>query len=70
MQEDMQDIFEVLRVVKRNDGRVGTDKTVLDENRNITFYQDYENAQGLRQTVGVKIPIDAVEVEEFQSTRP
>jgi hypothetical protein len=70
MQEDMQDIFEVLRVVKRNGGRVGTDKTVLDENRNITFYQDYENAHGLRQTVGVKIPIDAVEVEEFQSTRP
>jgi hypothetical protein len=45
-------------------------KTVLDENRNITFYQDYENEHGLRQTVGVKIPIDAVEVEEFQSTRP
>ena len=70
MQEDMKNVFEVLRVVKRNDGRVGTDKTVLDENRNITFYQDYENAQGLRQTVGVKIPIDAVEVEEYQSTRP
>jgi integrase len=70
MQEDMQDIFEVLRVVKRNGGRVGTDKTVLDENRNITFYQDYENAHGLHQTVGVKIPIDAVEVEEFQSTKP
>lgn len=70
MQEDMKNVFEVLRVVKRNDGRVGTDKTVLDENRNITFYQDYENAHGLRQTVGVKIPIDAVEVEEFQSTRP
>jgi hypothetical protein len=31
---------------------------------------DYENEHGLRQTVGIKIPIDAVEVEEFQSTRP
>ena len=70
MHEDMNDVFEVLRIVKRNDGRVGTDKTVLDENRNITFYQDYENAHGLRQTIGVKIPIDAVEVDEFQSTRP
>lgn len=70
MQDDMQDIFEVLRVVKRNGGRVGTDKTVLDENRNFTIYQDYENAHGLRQTVGVKIPIDAVEVEEYQSSRP
>jgi hypothetical protein len=44
---------------------VGTDKTVLDENRNFTIYQDYENAPD-----GVKIPIDTVEVEEFQSTRP
>jgi len=70
VQEDMKNIFEVLRVVKRNGGRVGTDKTVLDENRNITFYQDYENAYGLHETVGVKIPIDEVEVEEFQSTRP
>ena len=70
MQADMQDIFEVLRVVKRNDGRVGMDKTVLDENRNFTIYQDYENAHGLRKTVGVKIPIDAVHVEESQSTRP
>jgi hypothetical protein len=43
---------------------------MLDENTNITFYQDYENAHGLRQTVGVKISIDAVEVEEFQSSRP
>src|SRR5947209_20021026 len=44
MQQDMNGVFEVLRIVKRNDGRVGTDKTVLDENRNITFYQDYQNA--------------------------
>jgi hypothetical protein len=66
----MKNVFEVLRIVKRNGGKVGMNKTVLDENRNITFYQNYENAQGLRQTVGVKIPIDAVEVEESQSTRP
>ena len=65
----MNDVFEVLKVVKRNGGRVGKYKTVLDENRNITFYQDYENARG-RQTVGVKIPIGAVAVEEYQSTRP
>jgi len=46
-----EDIFEVLRIVKRNDGRVGSDKTVLDENRNITFYQDYENAACARRLV-------------------
>ena len=61
----MHYVFEVLKVVKRNGGRVDKDKIVLDENRNITFYQDYENACGLRQTVGVKIPIDAIEVEEY-----
>ena len=60
----MKDVFEVLKVVKWNGGRVGKDKTVLDEN------QDYENARGLRQTAGVKIPIDAVEVKEYQSTWP
>src|SRR5262249_30256714 len=70
MREDMKNVFEVLRVVKRNGGEVGPHKHWLDENRNITFYQDYENAYGLHETVGVKIPIDEVEVEEFQSTRP
>jgi hypothetical protein len=60
----MKDVFEVLKAVKWNGGRVGKDKTVLDEN------QDYENARGLRQTVGVEILIDAVEVKEYQSTRP
>jgi len=43
MQDDMKNIFEVLRIVKRNDGRVGTDKTVLDENRNITLYQEFQS---------------------------
>src|SRR5215467_4767179 len=56
--EDMNDVFEVLKVIKRNGSRVSKDKTVSDVNRNITFYQDYENARGLRQTVGVKILID------------
>ena len=42
---------------------------MLHEKRNFTIYQDYENAHGLRKTVGVKIPIDAVEVEEYQSRR-
>ena len=44
MQQDVA--FEVLRIVKRNDGRVGPDKTVLDEKRNFTIYQDYESAHG------------------------
>jgi len=56
--------------LQRDHIKVRIVKTVLDENRNITFYQDYENAYGLHETLGVKIPIDEGEVEEFQSTRP
>jgi hypothetical protein len=38
------------------------DRTVLVENRHISFCQDYENGQ----TLGVKIPIDTVEIDEDQ----
>jgi hypothetical protein len=34
--------------------------------RGILLSTTYENDHGLRQTVAVKIQIDAVEVEEFQ----
>ena len=60
MQKDMKNVFEVLRVVKRNDGRVGADKTVLDENRHITFYEDYVDGQ----TRSVSVPIDSVKIDE------
>jgi hypothetical protein len=60
MREDMKNMFEVLRKAKQNDGRVGKDKTVLDENRRITFYEDYADGQ----TRSVSIPIDSVKVDE------
>jgi hypothetical protein len=41
MREDTKNMFDVLWKAKQNDGRVGKDKTILDENRNITFYEDY-----------------------------
>lgn len=58
----MKNIFEVLRIAKQNDGRIGKD-AILDENRHITFYEDYANGQ----TRSVSIPIDNVKIDEFNS---
>ena len=45
---------------------LGKDRTMLDEERRVTIgYVDDNN-----RSVEMKVPIDAVEVEEFQSTRP
>jgi hypothetical protein len=60
MCEDMKNMFEVLWTVKHNDGRVGKDKTILDEKRNITFYEDY--ADGPNHSVSV--PIDSVSAHD------
>jgi hypothetical protein len=38
-------LFEVLWKAKQNDDRVGNEKTILDENRHITFYEDYTDGQ-------------------------
>jgi len=59
MREDMKNIFEVLRIAKQNDGRIGKDAMILDENRHITFYEDYANGQ----TRSVSIPIDSVKID-------
>ena len=52
MRQDMKNMFEVLRIVKQNDGRIGKDRTMLDEDHNISFCEDYEGGQ----TRVVKIP--------------
>jgi len=43
--EDMKNMFEVLRKAKQNDGRIGKDRTMLDEERKISFCEDYEDGQ-------------------------
>jgi integrase len=60
MRADMKNRFEVLRIAKQNDGRIGKDRTMLDENRNISFCEDYEDGR----TRVVKIPIDSVQIED------
>jgi hypothetical protein len=58
MRDDMKNIFEVLKIAKQNDGRIGKDRTMLDENRRVTFgYVDNNN-----QIVEVKVPLDGVEI--------
>ena len=64
MREDMKNMFEVLRMAKQNDGRIGKGRTMLDEDRNISFCEAYEGGQ----TRVVKIPIDGVQIEEVQTS--
>ena len=60
MRSQMNDVLEVLKLAKSKDGMVGKDRTILDENRRVTFgYVDNNN-----QIVEVKIPLDGVEVDE------
>ena len=48
----MNDVLEVLKIAKSKNGMVGKDRTMLDENRRVTFgYVDSNN-----QIVEVKIP--------------
>ncbi|MFY9871626.1 MAG: hypothetical protein WAK17_18070 [Candidatus Nitrosopolaris sp.] len=42
---------------------VGKDKTILDENRNITFFEDYADGQSIK-TRSVSFPIDSVKIGE------
>jgi hypothetical protein len=60
MTSQMNDVLEVLKIAKSHNGIVGKDRTMLDENRQVTFgYVDNNN-----QIVEVKIPVDGVEIDE------
>jgi hypothetical protein len=63
MLEDMKNIFKVLRIAKQNDGRIGKDRTILDENRHIISMKT--NGQS---TTGrsVSVPIDSVKIDNAQ----
>jgi hypothetical protein len=63
MLDDMNNVFEILKIAKRSNGRIGRNKTMLDEKRLISFCQDYDNGR----TLSVKIPIDSVEIGEDQT---
>jgi hypothetical protein len=64
MRSQMNDVLEVLKIAKSSDGKVGKDRTMLDEKRRVTFgYVDNDN-----QIVEVKIPVDGVEVNAVAAT--
>jgi hypothetical protein len=64
MRSQMNDVLEVLKIAKSKDGMVGKDRTMLDENRRMTFGYVGNN----NQIVEVKIPLDGVEVNAGSAT--
>jgi hypothetical protein len=63
MRSQMNDVLEVLKIAKSHNGMVGKDRTMLDENRQVTFgYVDNNN-----QIVEVKIPVHGVEIDEVHA---
>jgi integrase len=64
MRAEMNDVLEVLKIAKSKNGMIGKNRTMLDEDRNISFCEDYEDGQ----TRVVKIPIDRVQIEEVQTS--
>ena len=56
----MNDVLEVLKIGKSGNGRLGKDRTMLDEKHRVTFgYIDDNN-----QIVEVKIPLDGIEIDQ------
>src|SRR5215831_4985215 len=58
MRSEMNDVLEVLKIAKSKNGMIGKDRTMLDENRRVTFGYVNNNSQ----IVEVKIPLDGVEI--------
>jgi hypothetical protein len=63
MRAEMNDVLEVLKIKSKN-GMIGKDRTMLDEDRKISFCEHYEDCR----TRVVKIPIDSVQIEEVQTS--
>jgi hypothetical protein len=54
------ELLEVLKIAKSSDGKVGKDRTMLDEKRRVTIgYVDDNN-----QSVEMKVPLDGFEINQ------
>jgi hypothetical protein len=54
------ELLEVMKIAKSGDGKVGKDRTMLDEERRVTIgYVDDNN-----QRVEMKVPLDGFEIDE------
>jgi hypothetical protein len=57
------ELLEVMKIAKSSDGKIGEDRTMLDEERRVTIgYVDNNN-----QNVEMKIPLDGFEADEVES---
>ena len=63
MRSEMNDVLEVLKIAKSKNGMIGKDRTMLDENRRVTFGYVNNNSQ----IVEVKIPLDGVQINEVHA---
>jgi integrase/recombinase XerD len=54
------ELLEVMKIAKSSDGKIGKDRTMLDEKRRVTIgYVDDNN-----QSVEMKVPLDGFEIDE------
>jgi len=54
------ELLEVMKIAKSSDGKVGKDRTMLDEKRRVTIgYVDDNN-----QSIEMKVPLDGFDVDE------
>jgi hypothetical protein len=55
-----------MKIAKSSDGKVGKDRTMLDEKRRVTIgYVDDNN-----QNVEMKVPLDGFEIDKVTSNLP
>jgi hypothetical protein len=60
----MNDVLEVLKIAESKNSMIGKDRTMLDENRRVTFgYVDNNN-----QIVEVKIPLDGIQIDKVTAS--
>jgi len=57
MRSQMNDVLEVLKIAKSNNGMIGRDSTMLDENHRMTIGYVDNNSQ----IAEVKIPLDGIQ---------
>ena len=54
------ELLEVMKIAKSGDGKLGKDRTMLDEERRVTIgYVDDNN-----QSIEMKVPLDGFEIDE------
>jgi len=54
------ELLQVMKIAKSSDGKVGKDRTMLDEKRRVTIGYVHDN----NQSVEMKVPLDGFEIDE------